>query len=212
MNMAKPATTLPSKRERTRIALLEAAIDLIAERGLDSISIDDLTRSAGMARGTFYNYFETREEVVQAVSLLIKERVLLAVMERVPADYNDESTVACILYGFLQFTLDHPNVGWALVRIGGNAYWISGERCGRADLALQNLLGETTPLLLGRVYIEGVMLMILRHRLEGHMSVEEAEQVLRLTWRGLGMAPVKIQSLMKKARAFAQSIHELRSQ
>ncbi|MBK8289386.1 MAG: TetR family transcriptional regulator [Cellvibrionales bacterium] len=38
------------KRERTRQALLEAAIRMLAERGLEGTSIDDLMRAAGMAR------------------------------------------------------------------------------------------------------------------------------------------------------------------
>lgn len=198
----------PSKRDRTRIALLEAAIELIAERGLESISIDDLTRSAGMARGTFYNYFETRDDVVSAASELIKQRAEQQVIDRIPAEIGDAATIACILYGFLQFGVANPSMGWTLVHIGGGSHWVSSERCQRADQTLLNLLGETTPLLLGLTYIEGVALMLLRRRLEGRMTAQEAEEVLKLALHGLGIPLGKIPALLDKARAFAQSLQQ----
>jgi AcrR family transcriptional regulator len=206
--MAKSAAIIPAKRDRTRVALLEAAIEMIAERGLESISIDVLTRSAGMARGTFYNYFETREDLVRAVSELIKQRAEQQVIDHIPAEYDDAATIACVLYGFLQFGSDNPSLGWVLVRIGGGTHWVSSERCQRADRPLQNLLGETTPLLLGLTYIEGVALMILRRCLEGRMTLMEAEDVLKLALRGLGIPVNKIPALLNKARAFSKTLQD----
>ena len=206
--MTKTAIPLPSKRDRTRQALLEAAIELIAERGLESISIDDLTRSAGMARGTFYNYFETRDDVVRAVIELIKQRAEEQVIERVPAGLNDAATVSCILYGFLQFGVANPNLGWTLVRVGGGSHWVSNERCSRADEPLQNLLGEQTPLLLGLTYIEGVMLMIMRRRLEDEITAEEAEEILKLALHGLGIPMNRLPALLRQAREFAQTLQQ----
>lgn len=206
--MAKSAAIIPSKRDRTRLALLESAIEVIAERGLESISIDDLTRSAGMARGTFYNYFETRDDVVRAVSELIKQRAEQQVIDRIPTEYDDATTIACILYGFLQFGIDNPSLGWTLVRIGGGAHWVRSEQCRKADQTLHNLLGETTPLLLGLTYIEGVVLMILRRRLEGLMTLTESEEVLKLALRGLGIPSNRIPALLNKARAFAKTLQD----
>lgn len=204
--MAKTAIAMSNKRDRTRMALLEAAIELISAQGLESISIDNLTRSADMARGTFYNYFETHEDVVLAVSELIKQRAEQQVIDRIPAEYDDDNTVACILYGFLQFGIDNPSQGWALVRIGGAKHWVSSERCRRADQTLQSILGEATPLLLGLTYVEGVSLMILRRCLEERMTLPEAEEVFKLALRGLGISARKIPTLLNRARIFAKSL------
>ncbi len=54
------------KKERTRRRLIAAAVDVIAERG-EAFSITDVVAEAGVANGTFYNYFQDREELIDAV-------------------------------------------------------------------------------------------------------------------------------------------------
>ncbi|KRB95408.1 MULTISPECIES: TetR/AcrR family transcriptional regulator [unclassified Sphingomonas] len=55
------------RRERTRYKLIEAAARLVAHQGADSATIDDFAREAKVARGTFYNYFPTREDLLEAL-------------------------------------------------------------------------------------------------------------------------------------------------
>ena len=47
--------------------LLEAAARVMANQGSDSAKIDTFIRAAGVARGTFYNHFKTREELLEAL-------------------------------------------------------------------------------------------------------------------------------------------------
>jgi len=56
------------KRELTRAALIEATRDLVFERGHDKISIQDITDRADVGLGTFYNYFESKTDVFEAVA------------------------------------------------------------------------------------------------------------------------------------------------
>ena len=58
------------RKAQTRKALLEAARSLIFERpegGHEAISISDITHRAGVSTGTFYNYFDTKQDVFLAV-------------------------------------------------------------------------------------------------------------------------------------------------
>ena len=198
--------TPTSKRERTRIALIEAAIDVLADKGLEGTSIDDLMRVAGMARGTFYNYFQTREEVAEAVSDHIREQIFSTIVDPIPTHYSHEETFACVSYGFIQYGLVYPKTGWALVRIGGSTHWVTGERFQRAHTALQAVLpGDETPFN-GLVYIEGVALMIMRRQLEGAISPEDAQAVIALALRGVGIPPNNIARLLEIAKAFVHSI------
>jgi AcrR family transcriptional regulator len=194
------------KRERTRQALLEAAIRMLAERGLEGTSIDDLMRAAGMARGTFYNYFQTREALAVAVSNHIRETVYETVIDRIPAGYSAEEIVACTTYGFIRYGLQYPETGWALVRIGGSAHWVTGARFERAHSALQAVLPNGEPLLAGLIYIEGVALMVLRRLLEGTIDIAQADTILQLAWRGLGITPVRIPALIQLSRCFIESL------
>ena len=54
-------------RAQTRAALLEAAGEAFAERGLRDVSIDELTRRAGFTKGAFYANFASKEELFLAM-------------------------------------------------------------------------------------------------------------------------------------------------
>ncbi len=204
--MSNAVASTPGKRERTRTALIEAAIEVLAEKGLEGTSIDDLMRVAGMARGTFYNYFQTRDEVASAVSAYIKEQLRSTVVNRIPADYSSEAVVACSIYGFIKFGKENPKMGWTLVRIGGNSQWVSGDKFQECESALQGVLGDDIQVMPGLAYVEGVILMLLRRLLEDRITGPEAEQVLVLTFRGLGIHAAKIKSMMNTAKKFVHSL------
>ena len=53
---------------KTRRKLLEAGKRLIEERNFDNVSVDDIVKSCGVARGTFYIYFKNKQDLVQAIS------------------------------------------------------------------------------------------------------------------------------------------------
>lgn len=54
------------QKEQIRRALLQAGVDLIEEHGLEHTTIEAITRRAGVAKGTFYNYFKTKHDLVYA--------------------------------------------------------------------------------------------------------------------------------------------------
>ena len=63
------------KRNITKRALLESARDLVAERGSDRISIQEITKRADVATGTYYNYFETKRDIFVAVALHLRSQM-----------------------------------------------------------------------------------------------------------------------------------------
>ena len=60
-----------SKGERTSHAIVDAAYDLIVERGYAATSMRQIADKAGLALGSIYNHFPSKEDVFVAV---IKER------------------------------------------------------------------------------------------------------------------------------------------
>lgn len=60
------------KREKTKVAnrraILDAAREVFAELGYESATVRDIIRRTGLASGTFYNYFKSREEVFEALA------------------------------------------------------------------------------------------------------------------------------------------------
>lgn len=65
--MARSAEQNRLARERSRESLLQAAIDVFAERGVDGATIADITRRAGVAQGLVNYYFGGKEQLVRAV-------------------------------------------------------------------------------------------------------------------------------------------------
>jgi len=53
---------------RTETRILEAALGVFAEMGPDAPKIDDFVEAADISRGTFYNYFESVDELLAATS------------------------------------------------------------------------------------------------------------------------------------------------
>jgi AcrR family transcriptional regulator len=64
--LADRSLTLRGRRTRTR--LLEAARDVFGRVGFYEVRISDITDHAGVASGTFYTYFDSKEEIFREVA------------------------------------------------------------------------------------------------------------------------------------------------
>ena len=56
------------KTEDKRRRILSAALDCFEERGFAATRMEDIARSAGVAKGTIYNYFKGKEELLHALA------------------------------------------------------------------------------------------------------------------------------------------------
>jgi AcrR family transcriptional regulator len=70
--MSQVAYLAPGKREQTKVqnrqAILDAAREVFGELGYDASTVRDIIRRTGLAAGTFYNYFRSKEEVFAALA------------------------------------------------------------------------------------------------------------------------------------------------
>jgi AcrR family transcriptional regulator len=88
----------PSRRERkkreTRQRLLECSWCLFQERGYDDTTVEDITEAADVAKGTFFNYFSTKEALLDEIALW---RIDLLGSHVLSADDVPQSAVARIV-------------------------------------------------------------------------------------------------------------------
>ena len=66
---------LSPRAAKTRGALLAAGLELLAERPVDAIAIDDLVAAAGVAKGSFFNHFADKRAFAQTIAEDIRREV-----------------------------------------------------------------------------------------------------------------------------------------
>lgn len=66
---------LGEQGERTRRRLLEAAKEVIRDRGYTGARVDDVVTRAGTSHGAFYLYFANKQELIEALALETSERM-----------------------------------------------------------------------------------------------------------------------------------------
>ena len=71
---ASRASRLDRRKARTRQALIDAAVRLIAEGREDRASIQEITDAADIGFGSFYNHFDTKDQLFQTASEEVLER------------------------------------------------------------------------------------------------------------------------------------------
>jgi len=59
---------MPSGRGNKKGELVDAAERLFSEEGYSNTSVDDICDEVGVAHGLFYYYFETKEEIIEAIT------------------------------------------------------------------------------------------------------------------------------------------------
>src|SRR6516225_8009880 len=65
------------RKRETRARLLQAALRLMAQKGMEGVAINEITEAADVGFGSFYNHFES------------KEAIYAALMDRVFEDFAD---------------------------------------------------------------------------------------------------------------------------
>ena len=74
VNGAVPANRLDRRKARTRQALVDAAVRLIADGRGQQASIQEITDAADIGFGSFYNHFESKEQLFQTASEEVLDR------------------------------------------------------------------------------------------------------------------------------------------
>jgi AcrR family transcriptional regulator len=78
---ARPRVRAPDRR---RDELLAAAIDLFLTQGIEATSVADIAHAAGVAKGTFYLYFKTREDLLDALRAQLADAAVKGLARRPP--------------------------------------------------------------------------------------------------------------------------------
>ncbi|MBN2973019.1 TetR/AcrR family transcriptional regulator [Roseomonas aeriglobus] len=95
---------------RTQQAILDAAAQEFGERGFHDASISDITRRAGVALGSFYTYFDSKDAVFRALVAHMSGQVRDHVAPGIRAAKDGIDGERAGLAGFLAFVRDHKEI------------------------------------------------------------------------------------------------------
>ncbi|MGA3152197.1 MAG: TetR/AcrR family transcriptional regulator [Streptosporangiaceae bacterium] len=129
---APKVSRLDRRKARTRQALTDAAVRLIAEGRGDRASIQEITEEADIGFGSFYNHFDTKEQLFQTASEEVLER-WGQMIDRASAGISDPAELFAVglrISGRLGWT--HPEIAGFLAGVGLDLLDIPGGLAPRA--------------------------------------------------------------------------------
>ncbi len=188
-----PTTRSQRRRQRTRARILEAAAQLMSERGVEEVTISDITDAADVGHGTFYLHFESKADVLRP---LIDERAsyIHEQVDRV-ADGNQDPALRLATGIRIALRTIHgdPLWNWCVFH-SGTPFRNLGEGMGAPPQDDMNrglasgrfqVRNRTTAWSL----IDGAMIGVLTAWNQNRLDEDAAEIAAEFILRGLGVPP-----------------------
>lgn len=91
----------PEHREQTRKNIVRIARKLFNRHGLNGVSIDDIMAEAGLTRGGFYSYFQSKAELYSEAVRLICTENPIETYEGVEVDIDSDEVAPQIVRSYL---------------------------------------------------------------------------------------------------------------
>ena len=115
---ANAAPTRRTRRKRdphgTREAILEAARQQLAQDGKEGVSVAQVAQRAGVNRGTAYQHFQTREQLIEATAAWVSDKLYRAVFGDpavARAQPVESISIEATTENLAEFAMENPEVG-----------------------------------------------------------------------------------------------------
>lgn len=94
--------------EQKELRIMEAALDLIFSEGIAGLKMSALAKSAGMAAGTLYIYFESKEELLSRMYLHYNRQMTAEVRGKIGTDGEYKERIKQMWFNYLHFVSSYP--------------------------------------------------------------------------------------------------------
>ena len=187
------------RRARVRQRILEVAEDLTQSRGVEVVTIEDITEAADVARRTFYHYFDSKHDVLVPIARA-RTRELNRRIDRIVEGVDDPAEVVSIaLRHTLRSMPEDPMCAWFIFRSGlpqqrlregigesGSRDVSRGIETGRFALANAASAGSV---------LSGAVIGALSGRLEGTLDDADLDDAVEYLLRLLGVPAGEAQDI-----------------
>lgn len=189
------------RREKTRQKLIAAAARVIATSGDKNATIDDFIQAAGVARGTFYNYFPTREDLLDALWTQVGKDPFLEIRQACATLDDPAERLIAQAYLILKRSGEDQVWGWLVFALSGNAETVNADLRAYPAPDLEAGLAE------GRLHYDnldsardlvvGTVRAGMKTQLSGRGSCEYAVAICRMILLALAVRPAEVDRIMK---------------
>jgi AcrR family transcriptional regulator len=202
----KPSTRVaPDRRQRRsadiRERLFQAALQLFAEKGFAETTVEDITNAADVGKGTFFNYFPSKEHILVAFSDMQLSKLQATVDEMRDKHVPMREFFRDMTLRMTQEPARAPDVVRAILQANltsSSVRSVMRERSARSEALLTQLVqigqerGEfrrdVPALELAQVFRQTIFGTLLMWSLYGDASLSDRiERAMEIVW--LGLAP-----------------------
>ncbi|HEY9243169.1 MAG TPA: helix-turn-helix domain-containing protein [Streptosporangiaceae bacterium] len=184
-------TAMRADARRNRQRLLDAALQVYAERGADDASLDEIARRAGVGIGTLYRHFPTRRALLEAVYRDQVEDLCQAAREQ-PGE-APEQTLERWLRALMAFATTKKNLSSSLMS-GPEKSEVATSCSAMVREAATRLLAEAQRTGHVRGDVDAIDLMRMSHALAiaadlPHSHPDQSERLMSVLLAGLRPQP-----------------------
>ncbi len=108
MNIHSRMAAVVTRSEDKKECILSAALELFAEKGFHGTAVPEIAAKAGVAAGTIYRYFDSKEAMVNAVYQRHKALMLAAVLDDFPYEGEARAQIHHFISRVFSFSKKHP--------------------------------------------------------------------------------------------------------
>jgi AcrR family transcriptional regulator len=187
------------RRARTRQRILEVAEGLVRSRGVEAVTIDEITEAADIARGSFYHHFDSKHDLLVPVARAHTTSLNRSI-DCLIENLSDPAEVVSIgLRHTLRGILDDPLCCWFILRsglpldrlregIGDSAArdLARGVRAGRFVIPNQAVLEDM---------LSGAVVGVLSTYLRGSLGEADLDDTVEYVLRLLGVPPAEAREI-----------------
>jgi TetR/AcrR family transcriptional regulator, repressor of fatR-cypB operon len=98
----------PTSKDDKRARLLDSALDLFETRGFDGVAVPEIAAKAGVATGTVYRYFDSKEALVNALYRHWKATYNAHVLAPLAPDLSVRAKFSAYWQRMIAFARNHP--------------------------------------------------------------------------------------------------------
>lgn len=200
---------LSPRAARTRAALIAAGFELLAEKPIDAIPIDDVVARAGVAKGSFFNHFRDKSAFASAIGDEVRLELELRIAASNAGVADPLTRIAGGMCTGAVFALAKPKRTIVLLRSHASST-LSSHPLNRGlaedmDAALAAGLVREEARAGGVLYWLGLcqilMANLVEHRPASDAARAALDTMLVLGLTGLGAAPERARAIADKACA-----------